>query len=268
MSTKDQEPIYCPVVQEKHYQLPIENAKILSLDTDVFGNYIALSTNHEIITSFSRFKIDKKYNFPIIRWLSDHTFLVANCRANQPINISIFDLEGKEVLSFLAGDGIEDIVVVDDKIIITYFDEGVFGDEGPNQEGVAIFSLEGKLLYGFNSSGNDGFVSDCYAVCKYDNTHILFYSYTDFPLIKLNTQTFDCESYKTPSDFVGSHSMVCKRGDVFFHGSYDDKKSFFKWNIKQNKLTRFGSFSGHLRGLEEGAFVHVGQNEFTIITLE
>lgn len=64
--------------------------------------------------------------------------------------------------------------------------------------------------------GNDGFVSDCYAVCKYDNTHILFYSYTDFPLIKLNTQTFDCESYKTPCDFVGSHSMVCKRSHALF----------------------------------------------------
>ncbi len=257
-------------MEEKHFDIDLGKSELLSLDTDLLGNYIAINHTQEVITPFTRFTLKRLFRFPIIRWLCSTSFLVVNRRCHQSPNAFIFNLQGDEILSFFAGDGIEDILILDDKIIISYFDEGVFGDTGPNNEGLAIFDLHGHFLYGFNTSAKGGeSIADCYALCKYDKLHILFYSYTDFPLIKLNIKTFDYTVFKTSSKpgFVGSNTMVCKQGDVIFHGGYHDKTSFFRWNLYQNKITQEGSFSGLLRGLEDGNFIHLNENGFTIITL-
>ena len=162
-------------------------------------------------------------------------------------------------------------MVLQDKIIFTYFDEGVFGDEGPNSEGLTVFNFEGRQLFGFNSASmaligdSDALIDDCYAICKLDEHRILFYVYSNFSLIELNIETFEWKLHPTSAEYLGANSMACRDGQVVFHGTYKDKQSFFLWDILQEKVTKFGNYSAILRGLENGKFLSVNKSGFTII---
>ncbi len=249
---------------EQSYTINIGQSKLLNLDTDEFGNYIAISKSKEIITASYKLTISRKFRFPIIRWLIHGRFLIADARCDKSNNAVIYDKDGRELKSFYAGDGIEDILILQDKIIFTYFDEGVFGNDGPNNEGLTVFNFDGKQLFGFNSA-SDGLIADCYSMCKFDSHKILFYTYTDFPVIELNIDTFKWKVHQTSTEYAGANSMVCKYGQVIFHGTYSDKKSFFLWDIWQKKVKKIGVYSARLRGIENGKFLSVGKNGFTII---
>lgn len=159
----------------------------------------------------------------------------------------------------------EDVVIVADKIIFSYFDEGVFGNPGPNNEGIAIFDFNGLFLYGFNSTNQDMIV-DCYAMCKYDNDRILFYIYPDFPLVELNINTFKAVIHKTSDKFVGAHAMSAYQGQVLYYGGYNNNEKFYLWNIWQQQAVLIGEYSGgHIRGIGDGKFISVEKNGFKII---
>jgi len=49
-------------------------------------------------------------------------------------------------LTFYVGDGIEDFEVVKKGIVITYFDEGIYGSKGPSNEGLVLFDFNGQIL--------------------------------------------------------------------------------------------------------------------------
>lgn len=209
-------------------------AKLLDIDTDSSGNYIAITDRYEVITPLFRIQLPGDHRFIMIRQ------------------------------SFFAGNSIEDVLVFEDKIVCTYFDEGVFGDEGPNTEGLAVFDFQGQMLYGFNSNAN-WLISDCYCACKMSANTVLFYPYADFPMIALHLDTFTWDRYETPADFQGAHVMTYNAGQVILHSTYKNKVNFFLWDMEGNKVKKFGAFSGRLKSLEHGKFMSFGNNGFSII---
>jgi len=120
---------------EQITHIDVGQNKILNLDADDQGNFIAFTNNKTVITKDHNLKIEIDLFFPIIRRLDNWTFFIADSRTNKGNNGYIFNFNGQLLKSFLAGDGIEDIVVHRDKIVITYFDEGVLGEDGPNNDG-------------------------------------------------------------------------------------------------------------------------------------
>ncbi|MEI3800688.1 MULTISPECIES: hypothetical protein [unclassified Chitinophaga] len=240
------------------------DTKLRDVDTDSYGNYIAITEKNEIIAPFFRTQLPENHLLFSVRLLTDNLFLVLSIPAKGEHNALIYDCEGKLQLSFFAGTGIEEVLVFKDKIVFTYFDEGVFGDDGPNLEGLAVFNFRGEILYGFNSNAN-WLIADCYCACKLDQNTVLFYPYTDFQMIALNLKTFAWKQYETPADFRGAHSMVYNRGQVILHGTYKNKTNFFLWNIAGKEVTKFGTFDGRLKGLEEGKFMTLKSNGFSII---
>lgn len=241
------------------------DAKLRDVDTDSFGNYIAITDKNEVITTSFRTRLPENILLFRVRQLSDNLFLVLSIPAKGEHNAQIYDYEGKFQLSFFAGDGIEDVLVFKDKIVFTYFDEGVFGNEGPNLEGLTVFNFHGEMLYGFNSNAI-WLIADCYCACKLNQNTVLFYPYTDFQMIALNLDTFTWEQHETPTDFRGAHSMVYNAGQVILHGTYKNKENFFLWNIAGKEVTKFGTFKGGLKGLEEGKFMTLKSNGFSIIS--
>lgn len=239
-------------------------AKILDIDTDSFGNYIAITDKYEVITPLFRTQLPGDQRFIMIRQLGDTVFLVVSLGVERTNNAWIYNSEGTLLQSFFAGDGIEDILVFENKIVCTYFDEGVFGNEGPNTEGLAVFNFQGQMLYGFNSNAN-WLIADCYCACKMSSNTVLFYPYADFPMIALNLDSFTTERYETPVDFRGAHVMTYSRGHVILHGTYRNKENFFLWDMTGNKAKKFGAFSGRLKGLENGKFMCFLDNGFGII---
>lgn len=250
---------------EQTTHIDVGQSKIVNLDADDKGNFIAFTDNKTVITNDHNLKIEIEIRFPIIRRLSNETFFIADSRTKKDNNGYIFNFNGQLLKSFLAGDGIEDIVIQREKIIITYFDEGVYGSEGPNSDGLSVFSFEGKQEFGVNSSAGDMVIADCYCICKHGTNRVLFYAYTDLKVFELNLDTFKIESFETPNDFSGASAITSNADKIIFHSSYHDKRSFFSWDRNKNEIIKFGDYSPGLTGMKNGKFLSVGEKGYTII---
>ncbi|MCB2406453.1 hypothetical protein [Hymenobacter lucidus] len=143
----------------------------------------------------------------------------------------IFDTTGRQLLTFDAGSYVAEVLVQAGQIVISYFDQGL-GSSKPSNDGIAVFNLAGQQLFGINSSGAAS-IMDCYALCTLGKDRILAYTYTNFPLLELRLTDYRIAQQPTPADFRGSHALTTMRGDVIFHGSYEDNTSFFWWNRKE-----------------------------------
>lgn len=250
---------------EQTTHIDVGQSKILNLDADDQGNFIAFTDTKTVITNDHNLKIDIEIRFPIIRRLNDNTFFIADARTEKGNNGYIFNFNGQFKKSFLAGYGLQDIIIHRDKIIITYFDEGVLGDKGPNNDGIAIFNFSGEQIFGFNSSKIWGNILDCYCICKHGTNKVLFYAYTDLKVFELNLDTFKVEIFDTPDDFLGTSAITSTADKIIFHSSYDDKRSFFSWDRNNNEVIKFGDYSPGLTGIKNGKFLIYSDNGFTII---
>ncbi len=253
---------------EEVISIDIGNDEIINLDADDKGNFIAFTKNKRVVTNDHQLALAITIRFPIIRRLDANRFLIADGRTwKSSLNGFIYNFNGQLLHSFLAGDGIEDILIHHHKIIITYFDEGVSGDTGPNNDGLAIFNLEGKQEFGLNSSAGELLIIDCYCICKHGTNRILFYAYNNFDLVELNLDTFKQQRFKTPSDFEGAMSLSSFSDKIIFHSIYSDKKSFFIWDRTKQEVTKFGTYEGYLKGIKNGKFLIHDISGYTIIDI-
>ncbi|NUP09157.1 MAG: hypothetical protein HOW73_24160 [Polyangiaceae bacterium] len=53
------------------------------------------------------------------------------------------------------GDGVADAVSVGERIVVTCFDEGVFGGVAPSEEGLWVFATDGSLEFGYQTGVQD-----------------------------------------------------------------------------------------------------------------
>lgn len=254
-------------MDEKLINIDTGSAKILDLDADAQGLFIAFCDNGQVIANDKRVFINSQIKYPIIRTLDDNKFLIADCRTeeNKP-NAFVYDFTGQLLNSFVAGDGIQDILVHHNKIIVTYFDEGVFGADGPNNNGLSVFSFNGHLEFGFNESVDGLHIYDCYCICKHGIDKVLFYAYDYFDVTELNLDTYEWHKVKTPTDIQGFSALTSKDEKIIFHSSYDDKQSFFEWDTQTMDVITIGKYSSQLKGLDNGKFLAVGESGVTIIS--
>ncbi len=242
-----------------------KNTKILDLDAYEQGNYIAFTEDKLVLTDGYHLKIDTEINFPIIRQIDHERFIIADARTKDGSNGHIYNFQGQRIKTFNAGDGIQDILVHREKIVITYFDEGIVHGEKPNGDGLAIFDFEGNQIFGFNSKVSELFILDCYCICKHGANRILFYTYTDLKVCELNLDTYQWEIFDTPDDFSGASAITSTKDKIILYSSYNDKRSFFSWDRNNNQVIKFGNYPGPLKGIGNGKFLTFGDLGFTII---
>lgn len=237
-------------------------------DIDVTDNeiYLAITDHKNVVFPSGSISIKESFNFPIIRQLTRDTFLVAGIRVfNNSESCVIYDMQGNIITSFYAGDGIEDIEVLGDKIVITYFDEGVDGADGPNTEGLIVFDFLGNILLKYNSKHNDQIIMDCYCICKHGTDRIIFFPFNDFPFIDLNINTGEEKRYATPELVAGSSAITSLGDRIIFHSPYDDKGGLYEWQRGEKEAKKIGSYNVVLRGLPNGRFLATGERGFTIL---
>lgn len=252
-------------MKEQVINVNIEGGKILNLCTDKEGQYIAFTSQNTVLTNTAQVKVDVKLVFPIIRKLNEDNFLLIDSRTEKKANAYIFDFNGNRITSFLAGDGIEDVLIQNKKIVISYFDEGLGAGFGPSGDGVAVFDFEGNQMFGFNSAMDSSFIFDCYCICPFQTDKILLYYYDDFNVCELCLETFKVTEFETPTNFIGAMAISIKEDKIYFHSSYDLKTSFFLWDRTLNQVTKFGKYSPKLKGIDNGLFFAYGFQGFTII---
>ena len=240
-------------------------SKILSVDYNLYS-YIALTEDYTLHTPYTSCKLKQKVKHPIVRIIDNSHFIVAGARTSGYDNALIFDMSGSCIMSFYAGDGVEDMLVHDGKLIFSYFDEGVYGSNGPNNEGLAVFGSNGKLIFGYNSSQKGEGIDDCYSICKAEKDKIFFYAYTPFILTELSLSTYKCKFYTVPDYLRGSHAISEYFGSIIFFGSYTQKKQLYKYEPYTGKATGCGSYIGRLQASLQGRFIDVKDHKFSVIT--
>ncbi|GGH54811.1 hypothetical protein GCM10008014_23870 [Paenibacillus silvae] len=131
---------------------------------------------------------EQHYHYHYVQPLQEHLLLVgARCTYygnNQfDLNAKVCDMEGAAIREFLLGDGIESVQVTKHGTIWTsYFDEGIFGNNGWEQpvgaNGLLAWDAYGNVLY--KNTAAD--IADCYALNVINEQEVWFYYYTDFTL--------------------------------------------------------------------------------------
>ena len=209
------------------------------------------------------------FTFPVFDVFSDGRVVIAGVRTkwrskdDYDLNGLIFDPNSGERLSFLAGDGI-DSLSIDNKyrIFISYFDEGVFGNNGwhnpgppgPGAGGLCCFSDEGELEWQFNSvDGSGKFISDCYAMNVMGSCAYIYY-YTDFLLGAIGG---DFEKTFWRPHLNGCQSFAIDENFVLFSGQYDEPDTRF--HLLQRLPKRLSNPIPVKVGLEIGKFTRANQ---------
>ncbi len=135
---------------------------------------------------------NQTWNYHFVQPLADERLLLAGARSCRRSatdidhNARIFDRSGQSIGSFTIGDGVEDVQTTRDaEIWVSYFDEGVFGDEPMGANGLNCFDPSGKLVFGYEPSGGLDHICDCYALNVPNDDDVWFYYYTEFRLVRL-----------------------------------------------------------------------------------
>ncbi|MFC4076500.1 hypothetical protein [Salinithrix halophila] len=120
---------------------------------------------------------------PQNRWL-----LVSAFSEAEEANAFLYDDEGRLHTSFHAGDGIEDVQAVEDRIWIGYMEDGIAGEDSLSGHGAVCLDLEGRLLFSYRDAAQrQGLpeVRDCYGLNACPDGETWLYYYTDHLLARI-----------------------------------------------------------------------------------
>jgi hypothetical protein len=185
----------------------------------------------------SETQLPESVRFPIIAPKKDGKFVVVDAICpwvpdNSPRhNAFVLDQSGKCLNSFHGGSSIMDVQCdIQNRIWISYFDEGVFGNHGWNSPGpsglgsggLVCLSEDGTLIWSHNNKDNDPerFIDDCYALNVIDRD-AWFYFYSDFCLGQISD--FGAKPIYHEVPISGSHAFA-KRGQLLaFSAQYREE---------------------------------------------
>ncbi|MGI0009917.1 MAG: hypothetical protein ACREAE_00785, partial [Nitrosopumilaceae archaeon] len=214
--------------------------------------------------------LPQQLGFPLVRAIDDETALVINSRTGWlEKNAWIITSAGEVNAHFYAGDAVQDLLASKTFLVVTYFDESAYISSMIEGNGVAIFDIEGNFLFGYKDLFGDEAVdvADCYAACWAEENHVLFFPYTDFPLVSFDLESKTQKVWKTPSVVVGSDAISSLGDRIYFHSPYRDESGIYEWQIGNESAQRINSYSSHLRGLPKGQFLAVGKAGYTIVSM-
>jgi hypothetical protein len=142
----------------------------------------------------------------------------------------IIDEKGATGKKLCFGDGIENCITTEDgSIIVSYFDEGVFGNNGWSKpigsSGLIVWDAEGNIIW-----ENEKYsIYDCYAINTDSGNRLWFYYYDSFDLV--------CTDFRSDivmhPDISGSSAFALSatQQKIIFSGGYEDP-SFYQCNIE------------------------------------
>lgn len=252
---------------------PVEEISWQGFDIDSHGNWLAVreeASGLRLAGAWGEVALQVKRPYALVRWLGDMALIVhARIRKAGEVNAWIVDpKDGRMLSGFSVGDGVEDVVVLRDFIVVSYFDEGVLGGIGPAREGVAVFDRQGAYLWGYHGAIRDsvGLVS-CYAMCPTGPNAVALCGYMGFELVELNVGQQSQVVRATPPKLHGCSAITFLKETAFFRGPYPRKGEgeHVRDEVYAFKATghydRFGYLPGPTaRGLVNGRMLTIGEH--------
>jgi hypothetical protein len=176
--------------------------------------------------------------FPYVDLFSDGGCILVGARSSWrsendfDLNGALIEAGAKTEKRVCFGDGIEDIGIDGtDRIWISYFDEGVFGNFGWSHPGptglgaggINCFDRTGELLWQHNREDGTEYIDDCYAM-NVSPRGVWFFFYSAFKVARV-TEDFSVEYFDTPIN--GSHSFVTDGRRFVFSSQYSEPATTF-----------------------------------------
>ncbi len=258
---------------------PRNEVCILAVESGSGFRELENPTNHEfayriIITDdngvrkldFPRLKME--YDF--VQPLQNERILLVSARSNwyaakkYDLNAAVFERDGTFVRNFLLGDGIQDMYVTDQDIIWTsYFDEGIFGNNGWEEpvgiRGLKAWDTEGKEVFTYPRSIIHS-MEDCYALNVVADEDIWFYYYMEFALARYhNGELF----YYKPG-VKGADGFTLFEDYALFRGGYDSPEKFILYHFRNKYEMRKKCFIQFLTEDEEVIDPHIVANRGSV----
>jgi hypothetical protein len=232
-------------------------------------DYMAVTLN----TAAGSSSLGLPFFYPMIRAIGDDRLVVAHSRADPgSLNASVLSLDGTVLSRFHIGDAVEDVLVIGESLVVTYFDEAVEDELGSN--GLCVFDLDGAPRLKFHEEFGYGpmFLSDCEASCLGEQSQVWVTESTNFELICLDIERRSAEARALPDVVHGANAMVVTRDDAYFAYMYGESDDVVRVDLKSNATSRVdGSLAGlrrNARGLSGGRFLSAGADSYTVLDLE
>lgn len=187
---------------------------------------------------------DQHFKYHYVQPLHRHLLLVgARCAyygdGKYELNAKVCDYKGNTIREFLLGDGIQSVQVTEQGTIWTsYFDEGVFGNNGWGEpigaSGLVAWDEHGSKRYEDQVSN----MADCYALNVVKEEEVWFYYYTDF-LLGCVSGGLEQPKVTFMNPEISGSSGFCTDGYHFlFDGGYGKSGDFIlKKNEKPERLS-------------------------------
>ncbi|KAB1158553.1 hypothetical protein F7018_08005 [Tenacibaculum aiptasiae] len=226
-------------------QYKTENGMFAFIKSDKPKNYTFIRFDLKGNEIFKTLIKDEYYNFHYVNFLPTKEILLVCGRSRFKNeneidkNARVYNLKGKLLRDFIAGDGIQDIQIDNDgNIWASYFDEGIFGNYGWNEPigtpGLICWNKNGQKIWEFKPTNGLDYMADCYAMNIDSDNNTWFYYYAEFPLVKLNNSK-QIKFWNT--DIRGSSSLNISGNKVLMaDGYYED--NFILFEVKGNKLKK------------------------------
>jgi hypothetical protein len=254
----------------KHHLIGLPGS-LSDLDLTQSGDWIGVTEpvdKQSLLFGGRTIQVPEPCQFPKVAAIDDETVLLVNSRAWTEKNGWVITSSGEVKANFYAGDAIQDILTSSSFIVVSYFDESALTSSGVEGNGVAIFDLNGNFLFGYRDLFKEKSVdiADCYAVCWAQENILLFFPYTDFPLVSFDLWSKTQKIYETPECVAGSGAIATLNDKVYFHSPYHDEAGIYEWRIGSESAERIGSYSTPLRGLRNGKFLGVEKAGYVVIS--
>ncbi|MDE5777271.1 MAG: hypothetical protein K2I10_01990 [Lachnospiraceae bacterium] len=145
-------------------------------------------------------------------------------------NACIVNRQGEILRAFCLGDGIENCIVTkDERIITSYFDEGVFGDAPFGNKGLVVWDCMGHRIWENKKYG----IMDCYAINVDEYENLWFYYYTEFDLVQTD---FKRDIVYHPEIKGMTKFLITKGRQLLCDGGYNNYGEFYKMDILYDRL--------------------------------
>jgi hypothetical protein len=271
---------YTMTLEAIHLPFPLAHLSHLCLDLNDDGEWMAIiddSDGLRLKTATKDIPIDLDGICAMVRWLDDKALIVCGVGIAELSAVIVDTQTGAILKRFSVGEGVQDVVVLEDFIAFSYYDEGVYSDNRISNEGISIFDQNGAFRWGYHN-GVPGSVqiADCYAICKTGRNRIAFCAYTDFPFVELDLDTRHQTVIPTPTETHGSGAITVLPDTVFLHGPIPkgedwrtaERDGIYAMDKDTGKVTEVGSVTGKwVRGLSRGRMLSVTDNAVSIIRL-
>lgn len=258
-------------LQITHTRLPGLPGAVEEIDVGPHGAWVAACggpTGTMIVTERTQFASPSHQLHPFVRLLGNGDVLVIASRTRrEPENAWIVSSTGELKARFAVGDGVADVLVVDGRIVCTYFDEGILPCGPFAVDGVSVFDLSGRQTLGYHADVDGAVeITDCYCVVHSAPDEICFSAYIDFALVRLNIQTGVQRIHELPEQLHGCSALSVSGDEFFLYGPYGAKQGLFRWAPGAAPV-RVGAHGGVLRGRDGGKFLTTERDGYAIVSV-